>query len=73
VQRVLLGEATALAVGGSSSGGSSGSQHGRHVMNWSWDALRMILRTEGRRGIYKGYAATLASFGPFSALYFVFY
>ena len=24
-------------------------------------------------GIYKGYAATLASFGPFSALYFMFY
>jgi hypothetical protein len=25
------------------------------------------------KGIYKGYWATLASFGPFSALYFVFY
>ena len=25
------------------------------------------------RGIYKGYGATLGSFGPFSALYFVFY
>jgi hypothetical protein len=39
----------------------------------SWDALSTISRTEGLRGIYKGYGATLASFGPFSALYFVFY
>mmetsp|Transcript_60041 Transcript_60041/g.178009 ORF Transcript_60041/g.178009 Transcript_60041/m.178009 type:complete len:354 (+) Transcript_60041:218-1279(+) len=39
----------------------------------SFDALQKILRTEGLSGIYKGYAATLASFGPFSALYFVFY
>lgn len=39
----------------------------------SYDALRKIMRTEGLSGIYKGYAATLASFGPFSALYFVFY
>ncbi|KAL7465029.1 hypothetical protein ACHAXS_007843 [Conticribra weissflogii] len=39
----------------------------------SWDALQKILKYEGLRGIYKGYAATLASFGPFSALYFVFY
>lgn len=41
--------------------------------NGSWDALRQIARTEGIRGIYKGYGATLASFGPFSALYFMFY
>lgn len=39
----------------------------------SWDALKNILQTEGINGIYKGYGATLASFGPFSALYFVFY
>lgn len=39
----------------------------------SWDALRSIANTEGIRGIYKGYWATLASFGPFSALYFMFY
>eukprot|EP00536_Pseudo-nitzschia_multiseries_P010524 jgi/Psemu1/307365/fgenesh1_kg.323_\ len=38
-----------------------------------WDALRKICKTEGTMGIYKGYGATLASFGPFSALYFVFY
>lgn len=41
--------------------------------NGSWDALRQIAKTEGMRGIYKGYGATLASFGPFSALYFMFY
>jgi Mitochondrial carrier protein len=39
----------------------------------SWDALQVISKTEGLRGIYKGYGATLASFGPFSALYFVLY
>jgi len=39
----------------------------------SFDALQKILKTEGLRGIYKGYGATLASFGPFSALYFMFY
>ncbi|CAM9195261.1 unnamed protein product, partial [Discosporangium mesarthrocarpum] len=37
------------------------------------NALGSILRTEGLWGIYKGYGATLASFGPFSALYFTFY
>lgn len=36
-------------------------------------ALRTILRDEGVRGIYKGYGATLLSFGPFSACYFLFY
>ena len=36
-------------------------------------AFREIMKHEGWRGIYKGYAATLGSFGPFSALYFVFY
>ena len=39
----------------------------------SLDALQQIIRTEGMRVIYRGYWATLASFGPFSALYFVFY
>lgn len=37
------------------------------------DVIRQIVRTEGVRGVYRGYAATLASFGPFSALYFAFY
>lgn len=38
-----------------------------------WDAMIQISKTEGLRGIYKGYGATLASFGPFSALYFMLY
>lgn len=37
------------------------------------DAVRQIMAREGVRGIYRGYGATIASFGPFSALYFVFY
>jgi hypothetical protein len=31
-----------------------------------------IVREEGIRGLYRGYGATLASFGPFSAFYFMF-
>ena len=37
------------------------------------DALRTISRTERLGSLYKGYLATLFSFGPFSALYFMFY
>ena len=37
------------------------------------DAVRQILATEGFFGIYKAYGATVGSFGPFSALYFLFY
>jgi hypothetical protein len=52
-------------------------QHGMSHMQGqyrnSWDALKQIVRQEGVSGIYRGYAATLASFGPFSAMYFVFY
>jgi hypothetical protein len=36
-------------------------------------AIQNILKTEGISGLYKGYFSTLASFGPFSALYFYFY
>ncbi|TMW58570.1 hypothetical protein Poli38472_010129 [Pythium oligandrum] len=36
-------------------------------------AVETIMQTERLRGLYKGYAATLLSFGPFSALYFMFY
>jgi len=39
----------------------------------SFNAIRTICKTEGLLGLYKGYAATLISFGPFSALYFAFY
>jgi hypothetical protein len=36
-------------------------------------AVKTILRGEGVSGIYRGYWATVGSFGPFSALYFMFY
>lgn len=39
----------------------------------SIDALRTISKQEGIRHLYKGYGATLMSFGPSSALYFMFY
>jgi hypothetical protein len=37
------------------------------------DAFSQILSKEGVRGLYRGYGATLAAFGPFSALYFACY
>ena len=37
------------------------------------DAIRQVMRTEGTRGLYRAYGATVMSFGPFSALYFLFY
>lgn len=37
------------------------------------DAFKQILSKEGIRGIYKAYFATVASFGPTSALYFTFF
>ena len=40
----------------------------------SIDAVKQIARSEGVfRGLYKGYGATLLSFGPFSAIYFALY
>lgn len=36
-------------------------------------AIRETVRNEGILGFYRGYGATLMSFGPFSALYFMFY
>lgn len=38
-----------------------------------FNAFRQIIKTEGMRGLYRAYWATVASFGPFSALYFMFY
>ena len=46
---------------------------GSNAYRGSWDAFRTIVRYDGFNGIYRGYGATLASFGPFSALYFAFY
>jgi len=39
----------------------------------SMDAMLKIAKYEGIRGLYKGYIPTLVSFGPYSALYFMFY
>lgn len=39
----------------------------------SFDAFKTIIREEGFLGLYKGYAATIYSFGPFSAIYFALY
>jgi len=39
----------------------------------TFDAWRKIVKVEGLYGLYKGYGATLLSFGPFSGLYFLFY
>lgn len=39
----------------------------------SMDGLMTCFSHEGIRGLYKGYLTTLASFGPFSAVYFAAY
>lgn len=43
------------------------------MYNGSLDAFVKIMKYEGIQGIYKGYGATMLSYGPFSALYFLFY
>ncbi len=53
-----------------------GLQAGRNGIYYrdTVDAIKQISKTEGfLRGFYKGYNATLLSFGPFSAIYFAFY
>ena len=50
-----------------------GRESGEMKYKGGADALLKIWSREGVFGIYRGYAATLMSFGPFSALYFVFY
>lgn len=50
--------------------GAASSQQQYHG---SYDAMRKIMKNEGLGGIYKGYGATLLSFGPFSAIYFGLY
>jgi hypothetical protein len=61
------------ATDATTTGGGVDPRRGDRHYHGSLDALRKIARTEGIGGIYKGYGATLASFGPFSALYFMFY
>jgi hypothetical protein len=57
------------AVGAVGAVGGSGLGYYRNTA----DAVRQITATEGLRGVYRGYWATVASFGPFSALYFALY
>ncbi|ETI36788.1 hypothetical protein, variant 2 [Phytophthora nicotianae CJ01A1] len=53
--------------------GQSSSASGKIYYRNTLDAMQTIARTERIAGLYKGYVATLLSFGPFSALYFMFY
>eukprot|EP00939_MAST-03C_sp_MAST-3C-sp1_P004627 g4627.t1 len=46
---------------------------GAHNYRGNIDAVRTIWRTEGLTGAYKGYLATILSFGPQSAFMFTFY
>jgi len=50
-----------------------GTVKNAHVYSGSYDGLRQILRDQGIRGLYKGYGATMVSYGPYSALYFALY
>lgn len=43
-----------------------------HYKN-DFDAFRQIIKQEKLRGIYRAYGATILSFGPMSAFYFMFY
>ncbi|KAF1330523.1 hypothetical protein FI667_g5165, partial [Globisporangium splendens] len=52
---------------------SPNGAHGGVYYRDTVHAMETILKTEGVRGLYKGYTATLLSFGPQSALYFMFY
>lgn len=47
--------------------------HGDRFYGSGLDAVRSIFRTEGVKGFYRGYGATVLSFGPFSAIYFTVY
>lgn len=54
-------------------GGTYTAYPGLPVYKNSFQALYSTIQSEGLFGIYRGYGATLLSFGPFSALYFMFY
>lgn len=43
------------------------------VYSGSLNAALQIYKYEGISGIYKGYGATILSYSPFSALYFLLY
>ncbi len=63
-----------MQVQGSSRAAAASSSSSSVFYSSGRDAAQQILRSsEGFRGLYKGYWATLASFGPFSAIYFALY
>jgi hypothetical protein len=72
-ERMQVQVKAAAAAGVAGRGGSSGGSGGGWYYASTADAVRQIVAGEGLRGVYRGYAANLASFGPFSALYFAFY
>ena len=62
-----------LQVQHASAAGSSSSNSGQPYYRSSWHALQTISKTEGILTLYKGYGATLLSFGSYSGLFFLFY
>eukprot|EP00471_Norrisiella_sphaerica_P006007 CAMPEP_0184489532 /NCGR_PEP_ID=MMETSP0113_2-20130426/15740_1 /TAXON_ID=91329 /ORGANISM="Norrisiella sphaerica, Strain BC52" /LENGTH=262 /DNA_ID=CAMNT_0026873017 /DNA_START=87 /DNA_END=872 /DNA_ORIENTATION=- len=44
----------------------------KSTYNGNWDAILTIYKNEGLAGIYKGYWATIFSFGPFTGLFLMF-
>ena len=66
-ERLQVQQTTSTLTSGSS------SSNKLPIYRGSFDALLQICKQEGVRGIYKGYGATLLTYGPFSALYFLLY
>lgn len=73
VQRTVSTATSTSAFAVSSASRCSRNSSVPPLYSGSLDAVRVIAKTEGILGLYKGYYVTLASFGPFSALYFMFY
>ncbi len=61
----------AAASKGAPSTASSSSSSASVTYTGSIDAFKKILRHEGIRGLYKGYFATIFSFGPYSSIFFL--
>ena len=66
VQSALYG----CADSGAESSAESAAARSTMLYRGNVDAFKSILSTEGVRGLYRGYGATLLSFGPFSAIFF---
>ena len=66
-----LASASKAAVTSAASSSSAGSSSCSVTYTGSIDAFKKILRHEGMRGLYKGYFATIFSFGPYSSIFFL--